>query len=329
MIFDRVVPKRADSSWRRDDSRITVGRDGEGNRTRWHSNRLKHRTDGVYISSRGDGVACLVCGVLIYSATCEGPQFSVNNIKHGCVNSWWRGGCNGGGPPFSNSWAEFKRSSLSIIVDHIRLFMAAAHPSAPSCRIMCPKSLNHLRLAPATRHWAHCAPNTPTVILSQHSRTYKEPYSSVLPHNCALKWNPPFLACIFRGFFLWFALKTLGNRVGQNDLRYLSDVCMQQLLLPASCSSSWNAFAFSGLKVEDYRFFCGMHWYIFHWSLIFYTILTRNSIFHRITPPFCPGLHPYCTSPSLYLLWHLRPQWKGSSYLKRHFINNFWPESNT
>lgn len=163
----------------------------------------KHRTDGVYISSRGDGVGCLVCGVLIYSVTCEGPQFSVNNIKHGCVMT--EGGCNGGGPALSNSWAEFKLSSLSIIVDHIRLFMAVAHTSAPSCRIMCPKSLNHLRLAPATQHWAHCAPNTPTVILSQHSRTYKEPHSSLLLHNCVLKWNPPFLACFFFFFsdLLW------------------------------------------------------------------------------------------------------------------------------
>lgn len=237
------------------------------------------------------------------------------------------GGCNGGGPPLSNSWAQFKRSSLSIIVDHIRLFMAAAHPSAPSCRIMCPKSLNHLRLAPATWHWAHCAPNTPTVILSQHSRTYKEPHSSLLPHRLRFKMKSSVSRVYF--FFLMCAENFGEQSWTEPLLRYLSDVCVQQLLLPASCSSSWNAFAFSGLKVEDYRFFCGMHWYIFHWGFIFYTILTRNSIFHRITPLFCPGLHPYCTSPSLYLLWHLRPQWKGSSYLKRHFCNNFWPESNT
>lgn len=163
------------------------------------------------------GGGCLLCWGMIYSVACEGTQFRVNNIKHGCVNlRVWRG-CNGGGPPFSNRWAELKRCSLSIITDHIRLFMAAAHPSAPSSRIM-----SHQKAWIISDWLPH---DTEHIVLQtppqSSSLSAIEQLRSFTPQNFALKWNHQ----PFSSVFFLICSENFGEQIWTGLVQHLREVC--------------------------------------------------------------------------------------------------------
>lgn len=183
-----------------------------------------------------------------------------------------RGGCNGGGPPFSNSWAELKRCSLSIITDHIRLFMAAAHPSAPSSRIM-PHQKAWIISDWLLHDTEHIVLQTPP---QSSSLSAIEQLRRLTPQNCALKGNHP----AFYGLFFWLALETLGNRFEQ-DLCSIRGTCT-----PTSCSRSWSSFTCwpqgRGLQVPFSAECTGGS----STGVIFFISFSLKYIFHCIAPPF-------------------------------------------
>lgn len=150
-------------------------------------------------------------------------------------------------PPFSNSWAELKRCSLSIITDHIRLFMAAAHPSAPSSRIM-----SHQKAWIISDWLLHDTEHTVLQTPPQSSSlSTTEQLRSLTPQNCALKWN-------HQAFFSLFS-DLLWKLWGTGLVQHLREVCLL-------AAAGLGTLVLAGLKAEDCRFYSRMTWYVLHWS---------------------------------------------------------------
>lgn len=169
------------------------------------------------------------------------------------VSTWGceGGGCNGRGPPLSNSWAELKRCSLSIITNHIRLFMAVAHPSAPSSRIM-----SHQKAWIISDWLLH---DTEHIVLQtppqSSSLSAMEQLRSLTPQNCALKWNHQAFFSLYSDL-LW---KLWGTDLNRTCAASEGGVC---LLAAAGLGTLFLA----GFKAEDCRFYCRMNWYVLHRS---------------------------------------------------------------
>lgn len=196
----------------------------------------------------GGAVSCLssrdlFCHVWRVTIPCKQHKTWMCQLGEGGV-------CNGGG---SAGGAEFKRSSLSVITDHIRLFMASAHPSAPCsgitrpitrARIVSDRLLQHdsEHIVPRKHPHTH-------LISAQRNRTTTE-------HNYALKWDHQ---C---GFFFFFFPLILSENFGEQSwtdwlTQHLCKRCVERTCSLAAASLAMF-FLLAGLKAEDCGFFCGI-----------------------------------------------------------------------